>query len=250
MEGIVGRAWTPAPPELFLSVGDVHVWRLTLDQNVRHCQQSMTLLCRTERERAERFHFRADRDRFVVSRSVLRILLGRYLGCTPGDVCFGYSDHGKPLVLTHEGAPAIQFNVSHSGDYTLYAFAPDREVGIDVERIRALMDFDVITARVFGWAERDLIARAPEDEKVALFFQLWCRKEAYVKALGHGLSTPLHEFSVLANSIETPGRDGRMHKEPRRYVHDLQCTRSYTAALATDGQPNRVTLWQWNEPTV
>ncbi len=240
---VTDGVWLPAPPELSLHLGHVHVWRFTLDQDACRRYQSTASLSDSERQRASRFHFQADSNRYVVSRNVLRILLGRYLNRRPQDVEIGYSEHGKPFLVEARGAPPIRFNLSHSGDYTLYAFAHDHEVGIDVERIRALHDFETIATQVFTGAEQRLIAGAPHAEKLASFFRLWSRKEAFVKAVGHGLSAPLHEISVVTNSVETPGGDGPGRERLTWCLQDLQCTPSYAAALVTQGQANSVAYW-------
>ena len=236
--------WLPAPPELSLRDGEVHVWRLALDEDTSRRFQAATLLSDSERERAGRFHFQVDRDRYATSRSVLRILLGRYLGRRPQDVEFGYTEHGKPFLPDTRGSSPVRFNVSHSGNYTLYAFAYDREVGIDVEQIRPLQEFESIATQVFTGAEQQLIARAPHDEKAAAFFRLWSRKEAYVKAIGHGLSAPLHEISVVTNRVETPDGHGPARERFVWCVQDLNCAPSYAAALVTQGEANRTACWQ------
>jgi 4'-phosphopantetheinyl transferase len=165
-------------------------------------------------------------------------------------VKFGYTEHGKPFLQGAGSEPSFQFNLSHSGDYTLYAFALERDVGIDVERVRVLQDFESIAVQVFACAERELIACTPRDDRVATFFRLWSRKEAYVKAVGHGLSIPLNEVSVVTSWIDTPDGEGSMHEHPRWYVQDLHCAPSYAAALATQGQPSHITCWRWIEPSM
>lgn len=242
---VTDGVWLPASPDLSLRHGDIHVWRLALNQLSCHRYQSSAPLSDSERQRAGRFHFQADRDRYVVSRNVLRNLLGRYLGQAPREVELGSTEHGKPFLLEAEGEPSIRFNLSHSGDWTVYAFASDREVGIDVERIRPLPDFETIATRVFTCTEQELIALAPRQETLATFFRLWSRKEAYVKAIGHGLSIPLHTVSVATNSIDPPNYAGRMHERRRWYVQDVPCAPSYAAALATQGRPDRVICWQY-----
>jgi 4'-phosphopantetheinyl transferase len=179
---------------------------------------------------------------------VLRILLGQYTGCDPLGISFGYTPHGKPFLSTTGSETALKFNLSHSGGYTLYAFSHDRDVGIDVEHIRPLTDMELIAAQVFDRQERDLIARAADNQQAAVFFRLWSRKEAYVKAVGHGLSGSLCDINVVTSSIEAPETSSPAGKSCRWCVQDIACAPEYSAALASEGQPAEVCYWLWTDP--
>jgi 4'-phosphopantetheinyl transferase len=149
-----------------------------------------------ERQRARRFAFDRDRRRFVVARARLRKELGSRLGVLPAAVELQYGAHGKPALAGRFAEAELRFNVSHCDDVVVYAFAAGREVGIDVEAIRALPDADAIAARFFSSRE-NIAYRAlhPRDRPLG-FFQCWTRKEAFIKALGEGLSHPLDSFDV------------------------------------------------------
>lgn len=241
---VTDHAWLPGPADLELDSGVVHAWLLALDKGTRRTYRSMSLLSDEERVRAERFHFQVDRDRFVVSRSVLRLLLGRYTGSEPQNIAFSLNAHGKPLLSVHASEHSVRFNLSHSGEYTLYAFSADREVGVDIERIRPVTDLEKIAAQVFTRKEHALIASVPDDEKTASFFRLWARKEALVKGAGHGLSSPWHEGYMEATNTDRPAHERRCWS-----VQDLHCAPNYAAAVATEGPPSQVICWQWTEPS-
>jgi 4'-phosphopantetheinyl transferase len=147
------------------------------------------LLCADERHRARRFAFARERRRYIVARARLRQLLGERLGAAPEALQFVYNPHGKPALQRRPGQRDLRFNLSHCGGVAAYAFAEGREVGVDVEREREIEDAEAIAERCFSPAERDAC-------RALGFLYCWTRKEAFVKALGSGLSSPLPELDV------------------------------------------------------
>ena len=153
------------------------------------------LLSEAERRRAARFTCGADARRFILGRSRLRQLLGARLGVRPESVQLTYGACGKPA-LANAGRCALRFNLSHRDDLAVYAFSPGREVGIDVEAIRPLPEADTLAARFFSRREHAAYRALRPCDRALGFFQCWTRKEAFVKALGEGLSHPLDSFDV------------------------------------------------------
>jgi 4'-phosphopantetheinyl transferase len=142
-----------------------------------------TVLSASEWERAMRFRMPADQARFAVTRGVLRTLLGRYLQLPGTAIAFTANEYGKP------GADGeIKFNVAHSGDYALLAFARDIEVGVDVERMSGDRVVGDLARRVLSPNEYERFAVLADGEREMTFFQIWTLKEAVLKALGSGLS--------------------------------------------------------------
>jgi len=148
------------------------------------------LLSPDEQERAARFVFREDRRRYIVARARLRQLLGERLGAAPGALEFVYGEHGKPA-LAPRYEDDLRFNLSHGEGVAVYAFADAAEVGVDVEREREIEDTEAIAERCFSPAEREAC-------RTLGFLYCWTRKEAFVKALGSGLSSPLAALDVSA----------------------------------------------------
>src|SRR6185295_10633961 len=143
-----------------------------------------------ELERAGRFHFEKHRRHFVVGRGGLRYVLARYLDLKPEEFRFSYGEYGKPAL------EEIQFNMSHSHGVALFAVARDRELGVDVEHVRADFASEDIAQRFFSRVEVAAFNALQKEEQVAGFFRCWTRKEAYIKAIGRGLSEPLDAFDV------------------------------------------------------
>lgn len=171
--------------------GEIHVWAADLE-TLEFDAAPRSWLSNDERDRANRFHLDRDRRRFERRRCMLRFLLGRYLDVDPAAVRFHYGPEGKPELA---GSDGLRFNVSHSDGHALYAFA-QIEVGVDIERVRTDIDVDSIARTVFASGEKRYLEALPAPERVWAFFRYWVRKEAYIKAHGHGLSLPLHSFEV------------------------------------------------------
>src|SRR5687768_4340971 len=154
------------------------------------------LLSDDERRRAERFVFERDRRRYTVARARLRQLLGERLGAAPESLRLAYGRHGKPALARRPAQRDLRFNVSHCGEVAAYAFTEGREVGVDVEEVRLLPDADEVAMRFFSQRERAAYLRLPASERPQGFFNCWTRKEAFVKAVGDGLSHPLETLDV------------------------------------------------------
>lgn len=161
------------------------------------------LLSPDETARAARFATEELRTRCALRRGLLRHRLGQAMGRDPATLAFAYGPMGKPFL---PGGPA--FNLADCKDHVLIAIAPHEavELGVDVERLRRLPDAAGIAERFFAPEERDAFAALPDALRDEAFLNGWTRKEAFIKATGQGLSTPLDRFAVEL----TPGRPARL----------------------------------------
>lgn len=230
--------WLHPPQSLSLPSGEVHVWRVGLEQLPDLHDGFLRTLAQDERARADRFHFEKHRRHFIVSRGFLRSLLARYLETAPEDVRFSYGTYGKPALDGEHHTSRLRFNASHSGEIAVYAFVQDHEVGIDVEYIKEDFESEGIAERFFSAYEVQTLTALPEPQKAEAFFRCWTRKEAFIKALGSGLSHPLDQFDVTLTPDE-PAALLRIHHDPesvsRWSLFDLDVGDGYAAALAVEG---------------
>jgi len=209
----------------------VDVWSGRLEVGDPRIEELTDLLSADEMERAQRFRSSALWRRFVVRRGFLRLLIADACGVSPVAVRLGADGYGKPYLRTP--SHPLRFNVSHSDDLALFAFTSAAAfIGIDVESCRAVEDREAIVSRFFAVEERAALARVPSGQRDLAFLQCWTRKEAYVKALGPGLSVPLNSFAVSIGA----GRPTvlRKHPEDRNSwaLFDLDLGSEYTGALA------------------
>jgi 4'-phosphopantetheinyl transferase len=226
---------------------DVHVWLVDLDQPEHLLRSLFEILDSDERARADRFHFACDRKKFVVAHGILRIILGRYLGLSPEQLVLFRNVHGKPALAAtdHE---SLEFNLSHSGAFALLAVTRGRRVGVDLEQVRPLNDLEAIAMHAFAESEMTAWRSVPPEEKLATFFRGWVQKEAYLKAIGTGLTNNLDQFAV---SLE-PGLSARLlyvdghPDEPSRWsIANMIPVTGYVAAVVVS--QNRAAELQTSE---
>jgi 4'-phosphopantetheinyl transferase len=240
--------WRFPPETLVLGCDEVHVWRATLEQTPSQIQSFLHNLAADEQARAERFYFERDCEHFIVARGVLRAILGGYLNRAPACLSFCYSSHGKPALAGTSDGDAIRFSVSHSHGVALYAVTRDREVGIDLERIRFDLAVAEIAERFFSRREVAMLRTLPTEVQCQAFFRCWTRKEAYIKARSEGLSLPLDQFDVSlapGESAAILGTQPDPSEASRWSLQELTPAPGYVAALAVEGHGWRLTCWQW-----
>lgn len=238
-------------PERFaLASDEVHLWLATLEASSEQLTAYEQLLSCDERERAARFCFPRDRDRYVVGRGLLRVILARYLGIAPLELRFAYNAYGKPELATEGGAQSLRFNLSHSHGLVLYAVARGRELGVDIERVRPEMATEAIARHFFSPQEVRALMALPPHARTDAFFRCWTRKEAYLKARGEGLSLPLDSFEVSL----APGEPAVLLRAPgppqecdRWSLRDVPVPRGYAAAIAVEKRGWRLCCRHWPE---
>jgi len=175
---------------------DVHLWYARSDEirDAATLERFAALMTPEERARRDRFVFEKDRHQFVVTRGMIRTLVGRYLAVDPAACAFVANEYGRPS-LAYPSATTLAFNISHTAGLVVCAFAREPEIGVDVEDASRAVDLDV-ARRFFSAEEADALEALPEPERPARFFDYWTLKEAYIKARGMGLSLPLDGFSM------------------------------------------------------
>lgn len=238
------RAPGHAPPRTTLGPTEVHVWRVDLDRPA----SGIASLSDEERARAARFHADRDRLRFTAGHATLRSILGLYVGCRPEELAFEIGLQGKPALADPRWA-GIAFNLSHSDGVAVVAVASRRRVGVDVEAVRPMADRDAIVARFFSARERADFARLPEALKTPAFFRVWTSKEAYIKAIGTGLSTPLDGFSVAVDPREPPALrevEGRPDEPTRWMIRDLVLGEGYAGAVMVEETDWNLVLYDYH----
>jgi 4'-phosphopantetheinyl transferase len=244
------RLWLPPSADLALSNDDIHVWRTSLDLSESCVQRLRRTLSEDELNRAARFYFERDRIHFIVARGVLRDILSRYLGLAPGHLRFSYTSYGKPALVASHGGDTLNFNLSHSHGYALYAVTRGREIGVDIEYIRPDFATEEIAERFFSARETAALRALPGEVRHEAFFLCWTRKEAYIKARGEGLSHPLDQFDVSlipGESARLLGTRGDPQELFRWSLQELFPGPGYAAALAAEGRDWRLACWQWPE---
>ncbi len=219
--------------------GQVHVWRVALDPEPQIVASLRGVLSGEETERADRFHFDRDRAAFTVVRATLRELLSGYLSQPASSFVFQQAEHDKPFLAD----TSLRFNVSHSAEWGLLAFTREREIGVDIEKMRDDIEQENLARRFFSEREVQSIERLQPHQRHAAFFACWTRKEAYIKAEGRGMSIPLDAFDVSVDPAEPARLLGHRESadETERWSFlDLDPAPGYAAALAVEGALNAI----------
>jgi 4'-phosphopantetheinyl transferase len=220
---------------------DISLWRL--DRSPDEVARLGTLLSADEATRAGRFVRTVDRDRWVVSRAGLRLLLSRAMNVAPGALVFGREGNGRP---TANGGGALSFNLSHSADVGALAVSFDACVGVDVEEIRPIEHDEIRWA--LSPAEQEELALVGEGQRLETFFRFWTLKEAFMKGMGLGAVLPLHDFDTrlddprlirLKDRPDEPGAWKFNEISPRAGMRGAIAARTEGRALVAN--------WQWAE---
>jgi len=235
------------------TLGDnaIHVWQIGLLATSDTIGQCHEFLDSPEQERAARYLADVHRNRFILARASLRLLLGRYLGLDPRKVTFAYNAHGRPEIAppyhSATAQPPLAFNLSHSGDTAMLAVTRLPAVGVDLEYHRKPDRIADLAERFFAPAEVQQWRALPADLQLAGFFAGWSRKEAYIKAHGRGLNYPLDRFVISLDPRE-PARILGTLDDPteaaRWRMENLDCPADCSAALVAPAGGWRVARFE------
>jgi 4'-phosphopantetheinyl transferase len=211
--------------EISVYCADLSVW------SMKDCY---AVLSGAERQRASLIFDPRARHEFVATRAILRLLLAKHTGLPAATLRLGTGEYGKPLLLDGN----LHFNASHSGGKALIAIAPT-EVGVDIERIDSSVDLAAVARSVFAPAEIAMLRNAPERKALDVFFSLWTRKEAYLKATGRGFSSDLHAISVVRPHGAIEDRSTPLSRRSWLAV-DLPSSKGFKAALVTASRDPKI----------
>ena len=236
------------PLDVELGTDQIHIWYCALDQEASRCSELIQTLSLDELIRAKRFRFDRDRENFIVCRGILREILGHYLLVEPSQLQFCYGKYGKPALTDSFENTAISFNLSHSKNLAVYAFTRNREIGVDIEHVHDIPEMEQLAEQFFSAVENTVFHALPDSKKREAFFNCWTRKEAFLKAVGDGLSYPLDNFDVSF----IPGQPSGLlavHGDPqassRWTIQDLEPPFGFAAAYAIERRSPRLHCWQW-----
>lgn len=239
--------WNRPPGTLTLSEGEIHVWRIALDDPALKPEDLFKdILSEEEKQRAVRLRFSEYRNKFINARSCLRKILGNYLKTHPKEIVFECNEYGKPAIPAESNPDEIKFNLTHSRNLALCAVAKKIDVGIDVEFVRHVMRPDRILERFFSENERELYNSRPETMKIRAFFKLWTIKEAYSKALGTGFTSRLKGAdlsSVLRDASPACALVSLREGEGKWSILQIAPDGEHIGALALRGEMKKISYF-------
>jgi 4'-phosphopantetheinyl transferase len=219
---------------LMLPDRDLQIWSTRLDRDRAQIDEFSQFLTADERHRAAKFVNPLHGDRWIVARGCLRQILAQYLDLNPTQIEFSYGAQGKPALAGSQ----FQFNLSHSGDRAVYAISAQSPVGIDIEYIHPIAAADLVD-RFFSATEQAIFHNLPIDLQQAAFFHAWVQKEAYLKACGTGLHTPLDKIEVSIDP-HTPAAIISAPLAGILRIQKLEISPDYASAIAIGGDYDEI----------
>ncbi len=227
----------------FLKSDEVHIWSARLPDNERNIPYFTSVLSKDENQKANSFRFPKDQKNFIVSRGILKCLLGRYLEYDPQEVEIVYGLCGKPYLIEQ----TLFFNLSHSRDYVLYAVTLKNEVGIDLEYIDETLATEDMALNILASYELSYWKNVKPEERIDTFFKFWVCKEAYLKASGKGWLSDQQEvllegIDLFMNNVTDKSKKA---SEKMRAPYFFGFIPGYASAFFIDGPPLRPFHFDW-----
>ncbi|MFL2840480.1 MAG: 4'-phosphopantetheinyl transferase family protein [Pseudohongiellaceae bacterium] len=181
---------------------EIHLW-VVEDKKITNqllLEKYKALLNSEEKKRLERFVFPKHKKQFLITRALLRSVLGQYFDRAPESLVFARNAYGKPKIGSFEKSWPISFNLSHTNALSVLAVTRENELGVDVEYINRKVDSLKLANRYFSTLEYNDLSALNARQLDDWFFKLWTLKEAYIKAYGMGLAIRLRDFSFNFNN--------------------------------------------------
>ena len=221
-------------PIMKIKGNEVHIHSIKFSDQKNKISTLKKLLSKVETEKADRFKFAKDSLQYIVSRGSLRKILSDYIQIDADSINFLYTEFSKPFIENSK----INFNLSHSGNWCFIVISLIKDIGIDIEKIREIEDVLKIAERYFALEEYEHLKKFKSTEQINEFFRIWTFKEAFIKAIGEGLSFPLKNFSVISDNINSPVLNLYENKDESEFwkLYPLECQNGYYSSLAVKAE--------------
>lgn len=186
--------WQSMPQNPVFSSDKVCVYAIKVSEFISYLPIMEGYLNNNELLISEKFHRLSDKQSYIISRSILKLLISKLIDKHPNDIEIGLGINKKPGL---ERYGSIKFNLSHSHDMIALIIS-DNEVGIDLERIMDEFSFEDILEFSFSEKEKQYIVNS--ESKTMHFYELWTRKEALAKATSKGIDDDFHLIPSLTGT--------------------------------------------------
>lgn len=218
---------------------ETDIWTIPLDTELDDISALESLLDSKELERYNKLHPR-HKHRYLISHAACRNILEKYTSIPAEKIVFITNNFGKPGI---KQTPPVYFNLSHSHDMAALAISSHSNIGIDIEYLKKKPSWLKLARRFFSNDEVNFLQSQPETRQLTQFFQIWTRKEAYIKAIGTGLNTPLSSFTVVSGDTVHP-----LHPTPSTtswYQQDLDLPLLYKGTVVQDTPIKKIRYYSY-----
>jgi len=243
--------WDKNSSHKHLTPNEAHIYFADFSKTRLDIDKEKTILTTDELKRAQRFYFKKDHDRFIICHVILRKILSHYLDCLPQELTFKFAEKGKPYLELNlkKNKLNIKFNLSHSGQFAIFAFNLDSDIGVDIEAIVENPKQRELVHRFFSKKEQEDLNSLPENQKTLAFFKCWTQKEAFLKATGKGFSLSLKDFDVDVFPNHEASFTNIRHKDfsiQNWHLHTLKPSIECIGSLCLKGEPKKLRCWRWD----
>lgn len=231
--------------QVSLSGNEIHVWQIDIESQIQNLKSFWPYLSNIEQSRANNFRFEIHKNKYIIRTGILRILLSNYMTCQPNEIEFKIGESGKPK-LTNSN---LAFNLSHSKNKAIIAFAINLQLGVDIEYIDEKIEAKQIATHFFSTKEIEQLYALNDVNVVDGFFNIWTKKEAFIKAIGTGLTYPLDSFDVNLDVIEKNALThvGTSFAKAKKWnLFSIKTFKNYKAALAYKGKAKEVQYFNYS----
>lgn len=213
--------------------GTVFVWWMSTNEvSSLDCRRWLRILDRNERERAARLRFENDRRDFIAAHVLLRSMLAAHLDRPAWEWEFATGVYGKPILAEGLRVPDLDFSLSHTRGLVAAAMVLRSTIGVDAEKIDHAKTALAIAQSYFAPSEVKMLQQTPQRDQAVYFFRLWTLKEAYLKATGAGLATPLDSFAFTLTPLRINFLEGSSNLRQHWYFETLPTTGQHILSVA------------------
>lgn len=222
----------PIPERVKTGIEDVHIWKADLTQAAGDLGYYKRVISPEESRHACNLCIEERKNRYIITHGILNVIAGIYLSVKPEEVVIRYNPNGTPFI---DGiTKSLFFNLSSSKELALYCFSSRWKSGIDIEHQSGVKDILRFSRRYFTRKENELLLKGDPMERLVLFYRIWTRKEACLKAPGWGLTKPLNYLDVAPESDSPVISEGGSGSGGLKLaVLDLYTEPGYSASAAT-----------------
>ena len=243
------NSWYFPTEGIRLDIGEVHLWLISLLGDDKLIQEFTGIISQEERDRAERFNSQSAKIGFILGRGHIHQILSSYLDVNPANIQFEYSLNGKPEISNEYINSDLQFNYSQSRNLGLIGITKNRCIGVDIEKISEDMDFQPVAHRFFTPNELGYLSQLPEDTQRIGFFRIWAAIEAYLKAIGIGLSRSFSQLDIALPKLEEVDHYSFQDQRDRMswLIQWVSAYPGYISAVTVPGHIDQLKLFQYGK---
>ncbi|AFH50190.1 Phosphopantetheinyl transferase [Ignavibacterium album JCM 16511] len=211
---------------------EIHIYSINITEPEYDFQKLKEVFSQDEKERVSDYKFIKDRERAIVTFYFRRRILSEYTGKRPEELSFKKNNSGKPLIDIPE-YDHLKFNYSHSGEMIIYAISKDSEIGVDIELVKEIPDMNALVENYFSKEEIQVFKNMDNrNDQTNLFYKIWTRKEALVKASGKGISDDLSQINIITDKPDFNNPQKFFYREKHWILSGLSVPENYIATVA------------------